>query len=289
VLADVDAESWQLTPKTAWRIAEKMPIHAVMPVAVYGVPVPAAEWDQFTEDTGIPVIIDAAAALESQALPKKCLVAHSLHATKPFSVGEGGVLISRNADHIEEARCISNFGTYMRIARQDGSNAKLSEYHGAVGLAQLKRWQDVKKRRQKVFALYRTALDKAGLDITLQKDVEHSMVSTFMLQTQHHWAHDVADDFIVDGIAAHRMYLPPLYQHPHFANLIVTNGQGKSLSGAASAEEKARLMINSELMQQSVFGVPFHAFMDKQDIDCVVGKLAQAVGSPPVRKAAYAL
>src|ERR1700722_8869493 len=58
VLADVDAESGQLTPKTAWRIAEKMPIHAVMPVAVYGVPVPAKEWDQFTEDTGIPVIID---------------------------------------------------------------------------------------------------------------------------------------------------------------------------------------------------------------------------------------
>ena len=85
VLADVDAESWQLTPKTAWRAAENMPIHAVMPVAVYGVPVPAKEWDQFTEDTGIPVIIDAAAALESQELPKKCLVAHSLHATKPFS------------------------------------------------------------------------------------------------------------------------------------------------------------------------------------------------------------
>ena len=151
----------------------------------------------------------------------------------------------------------------MRIAKQDGTNAKLSEYHGAVGLAQLKRWQDVKKRRPEEFSpMYRAALDKAGLDITLQKDVEHSMVSTFMLQTRHHWAQDVADDFIVDGIAAHRMYLPPLYQHPHFANLIVTNEQGKSLSGAASAEEKARLMVNSEMALmmplQSVFGVPFH-------------------------------
>ena len=80
--------------------------------------------------------------------PEHCLVAHSLHATKPFAVGEGGVLVGRRADWIDEARRISNFGTHMRIAQQDGTNAKMSEYHGAVALAQLDRWQSIKQRRR---------------------------------------------------------------------------------------------------------------------------------------------
>jgi dTDP-4-amino-4,6-dideoxygalactose transaminase len=280
VLADVDRETWQLTPAAARRIAEKIPIHAVMPVAVYGVPVPAAAWDRFVEDTGIPVIIDAAAALESQTVPAKCLVAHSLHATKPFSVGEGGILIGRSRELMDKARRIANFGTRMRIATQDGTNAKMSEYHGAVGLAQLARWAGIKKRRQKVFAHYRPAIEKAKLGLFFQPHVEDTIISTLMLQTGDYFAPAVADELSTQGIASHRMYLPPLYCHPHFASLTIVNNEGEAQPGAVPFERKTAFMVNSEIMRRSVFGVPFHAFMDQGDVAFVVQALELALEKP---------
>ena len=158
VLADVDPVTWQLTPEIARLAAQKMPLHAVMPVAVYGVPVYADAWDQFSADTGIPVIIDGAAAYGVQKVPQKGLVAYSFHATKPFCTGEGGALVGTNAEWIEEARVRSNFGTVNRITIHDGTNAKMCEYHAAAGLAQFDRWEGIKERRRRILGYYRTAL-----------------------------------------------------------------------------------------------------------------------------------
>src|SRR5262249_23945660 len=80
VLAGVDFNSWTLTPQIARTAAEHTRVDAVMPVAIYGIPLPTAEWDKFELETGIPVLIDAAAAVDVQLVPKRGLVAYSLHA-----------------------------------------------------------------------------------------------------------------------------------------------------------------------------------------------------------------
>lgn len=283
VLADVDMDSWQLTPEIAKRIAEKTAIHAVMPVAVYGVPVDADAWDAFTDDTGIPVIIDAAAAMESQKIPAKGLVAHSMHATKPFSIGEGGVLISRRADWIQEARCLSNFGTWNRITLKDGGNAKLSEYAGAVALAQLDRWQDVKKKRKELFTRYRSAIEKADTGLAFQQGIDDAIVSTLMLRSAMVPATVCSEALNERGIFAHRMYLPPLYSHPFFSDLKVADAEGRVLQGAASLEQKTALMQNCAILQQSLFGLPFHNFMDDEDIAFVVKALVEVVNRPAAK------
>lgn len=285
VLADIDLDSWQLTPDIAQRVADKTPIHAVMPVAVYGVPVDVEAWDKFSENTGIPVIIDAAAAFESQAIPANGFVAHSMHATKPFCIGEGGILISRNADWIQDARCMSNFGTINRIAVKNGMNAKLSEYMGAVGLAQLDRWPVVKQKRHNLFTRYRAALEKSGLALSFQQGIERTIVSTLMLRTHNLSAAAVAESLNARGIFAHRMYLPPLYQHPFFVDLKVANDQGRILQGAASSTQKAALMTNCEALQQSIFGLPFHNVMDDADIDYVVRALVDIMDQPHIKAA----
>lgn len=279
VLADIDRDSWHLTPDIARRVAGQMPIHAVMPVAVYGVPVPVKAWDQFSEETGIPVIIDAAAALEVQDIPRHGFVAHSMHATKPFGIGEGGILISRNRDLINEARCLSNFGTEQRISIKDGSNAKMSEYQGAVALAQLDRWATVKQKRQDQFTHYRKLFEKSGLDLKFQGGIEQAIVSALMLKAPGKNAGKILDSLNANGILAHRMYLPPLYHHPHFSNLTIVNSEGKSLPGGVSKNQKKAFMKNSEMMLESIFGVPFHTFMDQDDMVCVIKILAETVGT----------
>jgi dTDP-4-amino-4,6-dideoxygalactose transaminase len=287
VLADIDGESWQLTPEIARRAAKAMPIHAVMPVAIYGAPAPVEGWDAFTKDTGIPVIIDAAAALESQSVPQNGIVAHSLHATKPFSVGEGGVLVSRNQDYIAEARRISNFGTQERITVQDGCNAKLSEYHGAVSLAQLDRWAQVKQRRRHVFDMYRQRLADARLDLHFQPGIDNVVLGSLMLCSPLRDAAAIAEALSARGIMAHRMYLPPLYQHPHFAGLDCVSEAGVVLKADAEPQQKRAHMKNSEAMQRNVFGLPFHAFLDEGDIDYVTNALIEIMDTSSVEVPMY--
>ncbi len=287
VLADIDPVTWQLTPETARRAAEKISLQAVMPVALYGVPVPTPAWDLFTEETGIPVVIDAAAAMDAQAIPRHGLAAFSLHATKPFSVGEGGLLVCRDKDRIEEARRMSNFGTHLRIAERSGCNAKMSEYHAAVGLAQFARWDDAKARRRQVYGSLRDAVEAACPDAVFQEGIEHAIVSTVMLRVEGVRGTAMVEAFEARGVAAHRMYLPPLYRHPYFAGLPVANGEGVFAPGDAAITTKAALMEGCELMLHEVFGVPFHAFLGDADIERLGALLSDIVtGLRPARAAA---
>jgi len=265
ILADVDPDLWVLTPSTARQAALAMKLAAVMPVAVYGIPLPAAEWDTFSRETGIPVIIDAAAAIESQQIPRHGLVAHSLHATKPFGVGEGGLLVGRDADVIQRARNYSNFGTVDRIAHSDGSNTKMSEYHAAVGLAQLTRWADIKKKRRALLILYCKHLLPFDEQISLHPGMDSTVASLLMLRSAKPLPADIIARAKEDGLALHRTYLPPLYRHPYFAGLQTIGTDGKILK-TTDAKQKAAQMTHSEMMLKHVIGVPFHPFLDEDDI-----------------------
>jgi dTDP-4-amino-4,6-dideoxygalactose transaminase len=264
VLGDIDADSWTLTPAIARRIAAKTKIDIVMPVALYGVSLPAADWDDFSRDTGIAVIMDAAAAIGTQTIPTRCLVAHSLHATKPFGIGEGGILVGRDFALIEQARRASNFGTTDRIAYEDGINAKLSEYHAAVGLAQLRRWDAIVARRREVLMVYQRELARLGDAVTLQVGIEQAVVSCLMLRLREPKAEALFRLALEQGFGLHRTYLPPLYRHPYFADLPLMDGNGRAATES---------LPGCEAMVAHVIGVPFHPFLEVSDIAEAVGLL----------------
>ena len=277
ILADVDPSNWMLTPETARRVVEHTKIDAVMPVALYGVPVPVDGWDRFTDDTGIPVVIDAAAAIETQFIPRHGIVAHSLHATKPFGVGEGGLLVSRDPQHIAAAHIYSNFGTFDRIAAVEGSNTKMSEYHAAVGLQQCARWAGIKKKRREILDLYLKHLHPFMDRLSLQPGIDKAVVSTLMLRLNKPVAAEIIAAGKVDKIAFHKMYLPPLYHHPHLAELALANTEGKILPGVATPKQKTLFAPNSEAMYAHMVGVPFHPFMAEDDVAHVVEYLAKFI------------
>lgn len=275
VFADVDAARWSLTPAIARRICERHTIQAIMPVAVYGVPLPVLEWDEFTREFNIPVIIDAAAAVETQKVPQQCLVAHSLHATKPFGIGEGGALAGSEANTplVKHAYELSSFGNRDRIAYNLGSNGKMSEYHAAVGLAQMLRWPSIKERRVALLRRYRAAL--SGLPLSLQVDIDLAIPSLLMVACRGRTAAEVMDGLKARGIAAHQTYLPPLYHHPAFNACGVMATDGKHVMGDTSIEAKAQLCPGAEYMRRQVCGLPFHTFMGEEDIATVVGALRE--------------
>jgi dTDP-4-amino-4,6-dideoxygalactose transaminase len=141
---DVQETDWALSPAIVEGALARMPstqrLGAVMPVAPFGQPLDLSGWEEFQRRTGIPVIVDAAAAFDSlQATHLPCVV--SLHATKILGCGEGGFIMSRDTALLRRVRAGTTFGfSGSREAVVPGSNAKMSEYAAAVGLAALDGW-----------------------------------------------------------------------------------------------------------------------------------------------------
>lgn len=167
--ADVDSESWMLDPGQLINHCQRQRIGLVIPVAPFGRPVPQASWQRFCEATGIPVVIDGAASFaglaeQSGALLGAVPVAISFHATKPFATGEGGAVATRDLPLAERIGQALNFGIAgIRDCRIASTNGKMSEYHAAVGLAELDGWLEKSAALQRVAEHYQRCLARAGL------------------------------------------------------------------------------------------------------------------------------
>lgn len=144
--SDVDEESLSLTPELISNHPDLGATGLIIPVCPFGRAVEQGKWLAFSRRTSVPVVIDAAASFESISTdPSSSIgdipIALSFHATKPFSTGEGGAVVCADSKISEAVRRSLNFGMWGgRSCASAGVNGKLSEYHAAVGLAELDHW-----------------------------------------------------------------------------------------------------------------------------------------------------
>ena len=146
VFCDVDPASWQIEPGTLVQRCDLDSVGLVLPVAPYGKWIDLAGWAEFSERTRIPVVIDAAASLDSKldwtGLHAPACI--SFHATKVLGSGEGGAIVCRDSGAAEAARAAINHGFKgSRSAHVAAINGKMSEYAAAVALAGLDALQTV--------------------------------------------------------------------------------------------------------------------------------------------------
>lgn len=255
VFSDVDANDWTLTPAIARRALQYGRYALILPVACFGLALPDQDWDAFTQETGISVIMDAAAALGSQKVGKTTSAVFSLHATKPLGIGEGGVFAAADPDLAERVRRMSNFGFDQgTIGYSIATNAKLSEYAAAVGLAQLERWPVLSARRCSVWAAYRAALQSLP-EVGIQPfaDLTPPAVLSVCLVAD---AEQAARKLAKTGIETRRWYAPPLHRHPLFTGV----------------EQTGSLPVTEKLHRNSL-GLPFHAFLTDAEVLTVADKL----------------
>ncbi len=144
-------------------------IGLVVPVGAFGCGVAQARWRRFRDETGINVVIDGAACFEAVSrAPGDFLgdipVAISFHATKSFAAGEGGCVVTSELDAAQGIAMALNFGFFgARLCRSASINGKMSEYHAAVGLAELDGWNEKSWALNAVSAHYRECFAEAGL------------------------------------------------------------------------------------------------------------------------------
>jgi len=260
LISDVNFDNWQLTPEIAYQLIEKYPVSCVMPVATFGAPVETKQWDRFVNETKIPVIIDAAGAFPFQKIGQESIVAFSFHATKAFGIGEGGGLFLKNEILNKKIKRVTNFGYRNGLIENIGCNGKLSEYHAAVGLAQLKRWKKILQKRIAIDSFYKQLL-KPYSNITQQHCDKKTILSLKVIKLPQSSQH-VSEHLIEQGIENRRWYYPPLHHHPLF----------KRQGIIASNNHNRRLEI-TDSFASSLLGLPFHSFLTRQDISRVVERL----------------
>ena len=265
VLSDVCADHWTLTPELARAQIERDDCGAVLPVAVFGCPMPVAQWDALSDASGVPVLIDAAAGLGTVGAGERVVVAYSLHATKPLGIGEGGVIATRDRALATQVRRAINHGFESGRVMLPGSNARLSEYAAAVGLAQIARWPTLLARRCTIWQHYRDALARLP-SLSVQHGFGNQPPAVLMVTTDRD-AGAVAAALHADGIETRRWYYPPLHEHPAYAALPRASAGGTDP------------LPNVDRLARHAIGLPFHTHLTDLEVDRVVDALGAMLGT----------
>jgi dTDP-4-amino-4,6-dideoxygalactose transaminase len=265
-IADVDPTTWQLDPERVAARADLDRAGVVIPVAPFGRPVPQTAWLEFRERTGIPVVIDGAATFEAAAVrPEQLLgeipVAMSFHATKTFTTGEGGCVASTDTGVIEQTGQALNFGfSDSRDSVAPGLNGKLSEYHAAVGLAELAQWNTKQEATVRVLDLYRERFDRLGLADRLVCGPEvASLYVLFQTRTQLE-ANGVAASLAEDGVSHRLWYGRGLHAHTRYSTRFAD-----------------RLPVTEQLAPR-LLGLPFAVDLDEGDVERIGAAVTRGLG-----------
>jgi dTDP-4-amino-4,6-dideoxygalactose transaminase len=159
-LSDIAPDHWHLDAAMLEDVLrDGDDLGAVLAVSAFGTPPPAEariRWERACRGAGVPLIVDSAAgfgAVGEDGVPVGAqgdVEVVSFHATKPFAVGEGGAVFTRDRDLHERIELAVNFG--LRPDRTmgfgHGLNAKMSELHAATGLAVLDRLDSILEQRR---------------------------------------------------------------------------------------------------------------------------------------------
>lgn len=168
LFVDIDPESMCLNPHLVRACLEKHPdVAGILPVHVYGNACDVEAFNAISEQYNIPILYDGAHGFGS-IYKNKSLLSYgsaaicSFHATKIFHTVEGGCIISHKKMDDRENRLMRAFGHINDTHYSLGINAKLSEFHAAMGLALLPLMPEILAKRARLSSLYDKALETAS-------------------------------------------------------------------------------------------------------------------------------
>ena len=162
VLVDVDPISLNLDP-TSVRAALGPRVKAIMVVHLFGRPADVATLQVIAEEHGLALIEDAceAAGALYRGQPVGALGdigCYAFYPNKPISAGEGGMLLLHDAERALRCRQLRNQGfdppSGQHLRDHHGHSARLSEWHAAIGRAQLTRLEGSLTHRARLAAAY---------------------------------------------------------------------------------------------------------------------------------------
>jgi len=145
----------KITPQTS----------AILATHVYGNPCQVEAIQQIADQYDLKIIYDAAHCFGTKINGESILnfgdiSTISFHATKLFHTTEGGGIVTPHQKYFQKIKQLRNFGhTSASSFDGVGINGKNSEFHAAMGLANLKHIDAIMEKRKAQYLLYQQQLN----------------------------------------------------------------------------------------------------------------------------------
>jgi len=161
VLVDCEEDTWCMdVSKIEEKITEKT--KAIMCVHMYGHPVDMDPLIKIAKKYDLRVIEDAAEVHGGEYKGKKCgsfgdISTFSFYANKLITTGEGGMVLTNNDKYAKRARSLRNlcFEPNRRFKHSEiGFNYRMTNMQAAIGVAQIKRINEIVKRKVDIAQYY---------------------------------------------------------------------------------------------------------------------------------------
>lgn len=221
-----EAEDGLHDPNTGRRVA------AVMPVDIFGHPAKLDEIIEIAAPASIPVVSDSCEALGSQFQRSDAWVhagtgakitVYGFYPNKQITTGEGGMATGTDPDIEERIRSLRNQGRrsgdpwlhHTRI----GYNYRLDELSAALGVAQMRRVDEILERRSRVVSWYQEEL--AGVEgVSTPRAASWAKPSwfvEFLLVSKEVDRDKVVLHLNAKGIESKAYFDPPVHRQPPYA------------------------------------------------------------------------
>jgi len=178
VFVDIDENTLEIDPnKIEEKITDKT--RAIMAVHVFGYPCDVKKIKEIADKHNLKVIYDAAHAFGTKYMGQSLLSygdvsTCSFHATKVYHTVEGGACVTNSPIVNEKLDLMKRFGFNKEDYKEVGINAKSSEFHAAMGLANYPYINEVIQKRKNISELYDSLLTGLVKRPTVVDDLEYN-------------------------------------------------------------------------------------------------------------------
>ena len=229
VFVDIDPVSLNIDPqKIEEKITEKT--KAILPVEVFGEP---AGFDKICDIAlrhNIPIIEDSCEALGSKLNSRKVgtfgtMSLFAFYPNKQITTGEGGIILTDDDRLADMCMSLRNQGrdigaSWLSHARL-GYNFRLSDINCALGIVQLSRLEDIKRKRKQVAKWYQEILgNEKRLTVPVEADGSDISWFVFVVRLKENYTQEQRDEILKNirakGIQVSN-YFPPVHLQPFIA------------------------------------------------------------------------
>ncbi len=262
VFADIDPGTLTLSARDA-AAATSGRTGALLAVHTFGTPCDTGALAALAGERGIPLVVDAAPAFGGRYPDGSMIGTHgtaevfSLSPTKPFTTGEGGVIVTPDAALARElrlAREYGNSGEYDSVLV--GLNGRMPELSAALGRRNLPHLPQWLERRRMLADRYRAGL--AGTPGISFQEVPAGALSTFkdlcLVVDPAEFGLDrdlLARSLRLERIATRNYFDPPLHQQTAYRDL------------------PARPLPHTDRLSKAVISVPLYTHMTESTVDLI--------------------
>lgn len=209
---DIASAEKCITPKTK----------AIMPVHIYGTVCDMDSVTAFARQHNLLIIEDAAQAIGAHykgihAGTFGDVGAFSFFADKTITTGEGGFVVTNNAEIHEKLLYLRNQGRRERgtfIHPEIGYNFRMTDIQCSMGIVQLEKLAQIIERKKHILALYRSLLQSIK-QVRFFEPPEHAEWVPFRIPLFCEQAHELMA-FLANKEIETRTFFYPLHRQPAF-------------------------------------------------------------------------